>query len=535
MVAERLRPPAESGGPPASAPGHPRPPGGLLCDPGLDATSLGDLIDDEVAADLNVDQIVGALAGKREEPDFLTRTFYAYPRDIEVVGYRQEVFRDLEAPALREGLQRSCATLRGVRAQLAQLQRMGLPQQRDGWFLDAAGRYCEAITELVGTLSEAKLGSRGLRAFRETLADYAAAEDFATLRDDARSRAQALAAIRYCVHIRGTRVRVSRYAGEADYSAQVLATFERFQQDAPADYRVTYRAQPALGHVGEQILTRVARLFPEEFEGLAGFCREHSAFYDDAVRTFEREIDFYLAYLDYIGPLRAAGLAFCYPTVVATGKEVAAEDTFDLALASQLVAGNRAVVANSFQLEGAERVIVVTGPNQGGKTTFARTFGQLHHLAGIGCPVPGTTARLPHCDRIYTHFERAEDPVELVGKLEADLHRITQVLQTASGRSIVILNELFAATTLADARFLGTKVLSRIIALDLLCVCVTFVDELATLGESVVSMVSTVVPEDPSERTYRIVRARADGLAYALAIAEKYGLTYDQLRGRLAR
>lgn len=130
------------------------------------------------------------------------------------------------------------------------------------------------------------------------------------------------------------------------------------------------------------------------------------------------------------------------------------------------------MVQNSLRLEGDERFVVVTGPNQGGKTIFARTVGQLHHLAALGCPVPAAWAELLLTDRIFVQFERQEDPGSRRGKLQDDLLRIRTILQEATPRSLVIMNGVFSSTSTQDALALGQKVLHPLLGLGCLGVCV---------------------------------------------------------------
>ncbi len=484
--------------------------------------------------DLNLDQVVAGVASKDPGAELLGSVLCDHVRDVDTVRYRQEVFRDLGDGELLTHLYQFAQAMTQVESHLAQLAKMSFPYQRAAWFLDASTLYCDAVRALAANLDGASHTSRALAAFRAFVVPYASSRTFLTLVADTDARRASLAKIRYCVRIRGGRVEVTRYEGQADYSEEVLKTFERFKQGSTNDYRLLYRTGPGMDHIGGQILELVGRLFDDEFTALDHFCEAHAAFPDETVRRFHAELRFYLAYLAYVEPLRSAGLRFCLPAVSATSKEIAATETFDLALAHKLVSERKPVVTNDFHLAGAERTFLVSGPNQGGKTTFARTFGQLHHLAGVGCPVPGRQASLFLFNRLFTHFEREEDLATGTGKLESDLVRMRDILTAATSDSVIIMNETFTSSTmLKDARFLSRKVLEKVVQLDLVSVFVTFVDGLSDLSDSIVSMVSTIVPENPSERTFKVVRGPAGGLAYALAVAEKHGLTYDRLRRRL--
>jgi len=483
--------------------------------------------------DLGLDQIFAAATASKTA--YNLAPFLRQPlRDADSIAYRQEVFRDLEDKAWLAAITAFAASMRTLREHFDQIEKLRYQRQKEAWRLEAIGLYCDGVMRLSHDLKEERPQSRGLAVFASYLSRYVVSQHFTGLVEGTKKLKEALASVHYTALFNSGTVEVRPYQGEADYSTEIEALFERFRQSDVNSYGFDFGDQVGMNHIEAAIFDLVVKLYPDVFRAIEAFSSQTAEFMDATIVRFDREIQFYVAWLSHISAFKTAGLDFCYPEMSATTKHVHNKEGFDLALAGKLLSDGNVPVRNDFHLMGRERIIVVSGPNQGGKTTFARTFGQLHYLAALGCPVPGRSARLFIFDELFTHFEREEDIANLRGKLEDDIFRIHAILEQATPDSIVILNEIFTSTTLSDATRLSHRIAQRLIQLDLLCVWVTFIDELASLGPKAISMMSTVVPGNPAERTYKIIRRRADGLAYAMALAEKHGLTRKRIRERLS-
>ncbi len=484
--------------------------------------------------DLNLDQVVASITSGKQE--YNLAPFFHHPlRTVEAVEYRQDVMRDLEDPPRLEAVNAFANGLRAVRDHVAQAAKLHYKIQNLAWSLDAIELYGRAAKQLLSALRASSPRSTGLMGFLAYLDVYVASPVFQQMIADAAALKVGLASIRYSLLIGYSFVTVSAYRDESDYGAEIQADFEKFRQGAAPDHIFKFNEFPQLNHIEAGVLERVTRLFPETFSELENFIARNANFFDPTISRFDREIQFYVAYHEYMQRLSDAGLPLSFPELSAESKEESVSHCYDLALARKLIDAKQKIVANDYSLDGRERILIVSGPNQGGKTTFARMFGQLHYLAVLGLPVPAASARLFLFDRLFTHFEKEEDIHNLRGKLHDDLARLRETLSEATSDSIIILNEVFNSTSLKDAIFLSAKVLTTIIGLDAICVCVTFIDELASLSRTTVSMASNVKPEDVAQRTFKITRRPPDGLAYAISVAEKYRLTYRQLAERLSR
>jgi DNA mismatch repair protein MutS len=481
-------------------------------------------------ADLNLDQVVASITAGKQEYN-LAPFFYESLKSREAIEYRQGVMRDLEHDARYDAVTRFANAMRSVREHRAQAAKLHTKYQKEAWLLDAVELYCQCVESLLAEFREAAPSSSGLVDFFTFLDEYVASSGFRKLLNEIATLKAKLSSIRYALLIGDGVIMVSAYHDEPDYGAEIQVDFEKFEQGAVSDHNFKFSDFTQMNHIEAAVLDRVARLYPDIFSELDEFAARSNDFFDQTILRFDREVQFYVAYISHMRHIGGAG--FCYPRVAAECKEICVTAGYDMALAKLLIDKQLPIVTNDFFLNGHERIVIVSGPNQGGKSTFARMFGLLHHLASIGCPVPGTDAELFLFDQMFTHFEKEEDVHNLRGKLHDDLLRLHRTLGEATSNSIIILNEVFNSTSLKDAIFLSTKILTKIIELDAICVCVTFIDELAALSKTSVSMASNVKPDNVAERTFKIERRPPDGLAYAISVAEKYRLTCAQLRDRL--
>ena len=303
--------------------------------------------------------------------------------------------------------------------------------------------------------------------------------------------------------------------------------FARFRESDAESHLARVPDSGSMDLVEARITDRVRRLHPRPFQMLDEFCARHAEFVDSVARGW------------YASCSSMSATRITSPDWKAYPLYIRRWSTSGRTPRSRAVSTSRwhpsrqfdsaSLVPNDFALADAERIAVVTGPNQGGKTTFSRMVGQLHYLAALGVPVPAQSAQLMLCDKLFTLYSRPEDVTTLRGRLDQELFETKQILDQATDRTLVLLNEVFASTTLADAVYLGTRVINQLVEIGCAAVWVTFLDELAGLGEATLASWPQSIPGDPTKRTLEVVPKAADGRAYASAIAEKYGLTHDQL------
>lgn len=498
-----------------------------------------------VVKDMNLDRVFdAAMANAKGGEDLKNelREYFLMPlKNFEDIKYRQDIYADLEKDELFEvvsAFSDCMAELFEKHSSLIKSYKQLLSPHGDylkkGELLDIAKRYASSIIELKEVLDKNIHTSEGLKRLKEYLNEYVAGDFFQTYLKELEEVKENLSKVKYTMLIANSVIRIRKAGEEREHSKDLAEIFRPLAEKTSESFLEGLRYKPYEHNVEVLVAAEVAKIFSKEFKYLNNFLAKYTEYFDECMMDFAKNVHFYIAWIKLSKKLSKMGLDFCMPKFE-NKDHIIAKDAFDIALAVKKSEEGGSVIPNDVLLNENERIIVVSGPNQGGKSTFARTFGQLNYLSLLGLKVPGKMASLFIFDRIYTHFDREEEIKDSIGKLKGDLNSVKGFLDNATNKSIIIMNEIFSSTILKDAIYIGKQILSRIEKAGCVCLFVTFLDEMADFNEKTVSMVSLVDEKDPSKRTFRIVRKKADGLAYAVHIAQKYSLTYDMIKERLEK
>jgi DNA mismatch repair protein MutS2 len=191
------------------------------------------------------------------------------------------------------------------------------------------------------------------------------------------------------------------------------------------------------------------------------------------------------------------------------------------------------------ELQPDDRVLIITGPNTGGKTVVLKTVGVLAMMAQCGLPVPANEARLPCCPRIYADIGDDQSIVANLSTFSAHLTRINSFLQDCPANSLVLLDELGTGTDPAEGSALGIALVEAFDSHGALTLASTHHDSLKAFAHGYPSALNAAMEFDSVslQPTYRL-RLGLPGRSNAFEIAARLGVEdglLDRARGLMQR
>lgn len=504
--------------------------------------------------DLGMTAIVRELDFGSRHSRFIAGLLSELQTDPAMISYRQGVLQDVLADE---------ALATAIAAIMPQLRQVADPPPAQHWgddvpLLQVASRLAEldcyvgCIEGLSAALeASAALRSAGLRGLRERLAALRSDPEHARLADELpelRSRIEQAGSVTIGVNLdpqlrpeSATIISINggRFAGKGSFVERLLG--ERGAAETVRGVTALYKADERQPHTPAHDLFRdlnrlLERVAAPVGEALARYTRLNTG----RLAALEPELSFYLGAARLVRRVAAAGLPLCWPEIAPVGERVCRVVAgYSLDLALRLSREGTSIVTNDVALEPGAEIGVITGPNSGGKTTYARAVAQAHILMQAGLAVPGVSARISPVDAIHTHFPAAERPEQMGGRLAEELREVARIFARATGDSLIVINEPFTSTDHESARSIASDVLAGLRLLGARALLVTHIRELAADalleedGAGVASLVAGVEERDDRfERpvpSFRIERGTPESLRNATELARSFGLSRAQI------
>ncbi len=474
--------------------------------------------------DLNLDQVVEQIQAYSLIP--VKKYYYDLPEDTDCEDYRRAVYADVKNAQVNILLAEFVQSMEERKQALERKKKVELGVQQAVWHMREVAAYCDGLSKLYRGLLPIQLSSVGLQSLREYLGVYVSSEAFITMQKKAWKLSENLQSLCVKLTIENDQMIVTE--------ERVSGTYDSFLREVLGEHNMQMRSpfsqNLSLCDLEQEIVRRSASHLPELFDEIEAFYHKYREYQDEPLTLFGDEISYYLSYYTFQQKMELEGFAFVTPTVD-ENRDMYAQGLYDLALACASLKSHKEVVSNSMVYGKRESFFVLTGPNQGGKTTFARSLGQLVYLCKMGLDVPATAANVHAFSNILTHFSVEESVETGRGKLMDELIRLKPMMHTDCRNAFVVINELFTTAANYDACIMGKKVLEHFIKQECRGIYVTHLKELTEAHESIVSLRAML--DEKNVQNFKIQRHEAEEQAYAINQVNKHRLTYEQLKERL--
>jgi DNA mismatch repair ATPase MutS len=172
------------------------------------------------------------------------------------------------------------------------------------------------------------------------------------------------------------------------------------------------------------------------------------------------ELAFYISCLNLYEQLVQMGEPIAFPLPVEAGeRRHSFSGLYDICLALTM---KQKVVGNEVNADNKD-LVIITGANQGGKSTFLRSIGLAQLMMQCGMFVPAESFSANVCGSIFTHFKREEDVTMKSGKLDEELGRMSQIVDHLTSNSLLLFNESFAATNEREGSEIARQITSALL------------------------------------------------------------------------
>jgi DNA mismatch repair protein MutS len=518
------------------------------------------------AHDLGLDEIIAAFASDREYQKQIQILFYRLPRDPDVIVYRQAVLEDLLAnPELTE---RFTSLLPVIHSLFEYSYRL---EPEMNWLHEVVRRVGELQNmidcyEGMGQILEAlegKIHSEGLNNLQGEIRKAQSDPKYQNLVKELPgmlSRLQGSASITIGVNldaslrpIQATLLSVN----EKPFTDQsLLNRLFGVQTDregiAPLHSapRQSYDPPGPIDPMMVPLFGDLARVLEKTAIPIADQLNQYASLHGKLFTDLRQALIFYLGAIRFIRRFEKLGLSMCRPKIVPSEeRQCQVKDSYNAHLV--LRGGTRpAIVMNDILIGPAGHILILTGPNGGGKTTYMQGAGIVHILAQLGLRVPGTQAHISPLDHLFTHFPLEEKPESETGRFGEEAIRLGKIFEQVTRHSLVLLNESLSSTSFSESLYLAEDIVRLLRRIGVRAIYSTHLHELANrvdeLNDSVpgdskiISVVSSPI-EDAAQakgsevnHRYKLEIRPPLGKSYAREIAERYGISYQQLEDVLS-